>query len=109
MGISVNSKSEHNFHAIEGPNGMCACGVRSDGAVVHCELLLEEYVQRRALELRELVKEASEIMQITYAGNFPAGIEGFLTRAGIALSGIPRRAVEDNSARDAVGQPSDLH
>ncbi len=87
-------KSEHNFHAIEGPNGMCACGVRANGAVVHCELLLEEYVQRRiaALELTGLVKEASEIMQIVYAGNFPAGIESFLTRAHVALSGVPSPA-----------------
>ncbi len=37
------------------------------------------------LDLRELVQEASEIMQITYAGNFPAGIESFLTRADLAL------------------------
>lgn len=90
-------KTEHNFHAIEGPNGMCACGVRADGAVVHCNLLLEEYVMRRiaALELTALVKEASEIMQITYAGNFPAGIESFLARAHRALSGVPHSTATD--------------
>ncbi len=32
-------------------------------------------------ELLALVREASEIMTITYAGNFPAGIESFLVRA----------------------------
>jgi hypothetical protein len=36
---------------------------------------------RKLAVARELVKEASEIMQITYAGNFPAGIESFLVRA----------------------------
>jgi hypothetical protein len=83
--------TEHNFHAIEGPNGMCACGVRADGTVISCGLLLEEYVQRRigALELTALVNEAAEIMQIVYAGNFPAGIESFLTRAHRAALGLP--------------------
>lgn len=32
-------------------------------------------------ELMALVREASEIMTIVYAGNFPAGIESFLVRA----------------------------
>lgn len=36
-------------------------------------------------ELRALVMEASEIMNITYAGNFPAGIESFLIRAASAV------------------------
>jgi hypothetical protein len=36
-------------------------------------------------DLLALVKEASEIMNITYAGNFPAGIESFLVRAHAAL------------------------
>jgi RecJ-like exonuclease len=36
--------------------------------------------------LLELVCEASDIMQITYAGNFPAGIDSFLTRAHRATS-----------------------
>jgi hypothetical protein len=43
--------------------------------------------------LRELVKEASEILQITYAGNFPAGIESFLVRAAAALSGLTVRGL----------------
>lgn len=34
--------------------------------------------------LLALVNEASEIMTITYAGNFPAGIESFLVRAAKA-------------------------
>jgi hypothetical protein len=36
--------------------------------------------------LLALVKEASEIMTITYAGNFPAGIESFLVRASGAIN-----------------------
>lgn len=45
-----------------------------------------EAAQPDAGRLRALVKEASEIMQITYAGNFPAGIESFLVRAATALA-----------------------
>ncbi len=44
------------------------------------------YIQKLETRLREgeaLVVEATEIMQITYAGNFPAGIEGFLVRADL--------------------------
>lgn len=41
------------------------------------------------IELRELVKEAAEIMEIVYAGNFPAGIESFLTRAHRQLAASP--------------------
>jgi len=40
---------------------------------------------KRVEELERLVREATEIMNITYAGNFPAGIESFLVRAGKAL------------------------
>jgi hypothetical protein len=40
-----------------------------------------EQVKAERDAFRELSKEASEIMTITYAGNFPAGIEGFLIRA----------------------------
>lgn len=36
-------------------------------------------------ELVALVKEAAEIMEIVYAGNFPAGIESFLVRAHRAI------------------------
>lgn len=45
------------------------------------ENLANAHLIATAPELRELAKEASEIMQITYAGNFPAGIESFLVRA----------------------------
>ncbi len=44
---------KHNFHAIEGPNGMCACGVKADGTVVTCGALLEEYVQERIVAALE--------------------------------------------------------
>jgi hypothetical protein len=40
-------------------------------------------------DLRGLVSEASEIMTIVYAGNFPAGIESFLIRADRALKATP--------------------
>lgn len=36
--------------------------------------------------VKALVKEASEIMQITYTGNFPAGIDSFLTRAAAVIA-----------------------
>ena len=42
--------------------------------------------------LRALVQEASEIMEITYAGNFPAGIESFLIRAHAVLAATPPEA-----------------
>ena len=45
------------------------------------ENLANAHLIASAPELRELVQEAAEIMQITYGGDFPAGIEGFLVRA----------------------------
>lgn len=42
--------------------------------------------RKSSRELCELVKEAAEIMEITYAGNFPSGIESFLVRARRAIA-----------------------
>lgn len=48
-------------------------------------------MERERDDLTVLVKEASEITQIVYAGNFPAGIESFLTRAHVVTSGVPSK------------------
>ncbi len=57
--------------------------------------------------LLALVKEASEIMTITYAGNFPAGIESFLVRAHAALLATPQEppALRDDSRCAICGWP----
>ena len=33
--------TQRNWHSIVGPNGMCECGVKADGTVVHCGELLK--------------------------------------------------------------------
>lgn len=38
---------KRNWHAIEGPNGLCACGVKADRTVVNCSDLLEAEIQER--------------------------------------------------------------
>lgn len=80
---------------------------------VYSEALAEEVRRLRAAltspvatpdhaALLALVKEASEIMTITYAGNFPAGIESFLVRAAAAIAalstGQPEREQEGDVA-----------
>lgn len=60
---------KRNWHAIEGPNGMCACGVTADGTVVTCGRLLEDEIADRlaVLEahqtaLREALLKVTEHM-----------------------------------------------
>lgn len=56
--------NQFNFHAIAGPNGMCECGVRADGTVVHCSDLLEAYVQERLSALRAVPQEPAQPLKI---------------------------------------------
>lgn len=59
------------------------------GDRVRARKVIEAEQQRRAalvtpqpdVEALALLREAAEIMEIVYAGNFPAGIESFLVRA----------------------------
>lgn len=77
----------------------------ADGGRERVEAILADTLRAECERLRAerdevsaLVKEASEIMQITYAGNFPAGIESFLIRAARAPSASVqalRKALED--------------
>lgn len=58
---------KHNFHAIEGPNGMCACGVRADGTVVTCGALLEQEISERTAALRASLEAAQRFLPIETA------------------------------------------
>lgn len=55
------------------------------GGLDATELRMIADLTRQRDESLALVREASEIMTIVYAGNFPAGIESFLVRAAATL------------------------
>lgn len=63
----MTEKTDRNFHAIEGPNGMCACGVKADGTMVTCAALLEAYVQERILALAGAPVNEEEIDDVICA------------------------------------------
>lgn len=53
-----------NFHAIEGPNGMCRCGVLADGTVETCGDLLRQYVQAQVRAIWQPIATAPKMQTI---------------------------------------------
>lgn len=71
--------SDHrNWHAIEGPNGQCACGVAPDGSVVTCAGLLDQEIAARA--------DAQPLAQRFF--DLRRGLEGRLDDALLACFGV---------------------
>lgn len=106
--------SDHNFHAIIGPNGMCACGVRGDGTVVTCGQLLDELVERRAAarveaQLRDIAARDCARVVVPPATGIEAQLRDLLVALERLVPPGPRRhhsltAAQYASADGASGE-----
>jgi hypothetical protein len=54
----MTTSEKRNWHAIEGPNGRCACGQQPDGTFKDCAQLLAEEVGRENRTLRAALEKA---------------------------------------------------
>lgn len=68
--VKATATNARNWHSIVGPNGMCECGVRADGAVVNCaDLLARRYsvedIDEIVSGITAVVREADEGFQTT--------------------------------------------
>lgn len=86
LAATTTPRPTRNWHAIEGPNGRCACGQQPDGTFKDCAQLLAEEVGRESRTLREALGKALAEWEATQADNPLDILQHCITRLRAALA-----------------------
>jgi hypothetical protein len=97
----MTTSEKRNWHAIEGPNGRCACGQQPDGTFKDCAQLLAEEVGRENRTLREALEKDLAEWEAVQADNPLDILQHCITRvrAALAASAPARREGKTMSDR----------
>jgi hypothetical protein len=82
----MTTSEKRNWHAIEGPNGRCACGQQPDGTFKDCAQLLAEEVGRENRTLREALEKDLAEWEAVQADNPLDILQHCITRVRAALA-----------------------